>query len=251
MSKLRVLIVDDEPLARLRLRTLIAAEPDLVLVGEAMDGLEAVSALRGDVDVVFLDVQMPELDGFQVLDSLASVDLPRVVFVTAFNEHAVRAFEVNALDYLVKPFENQRFQQMLQKLRAMQDEGSRHQRMLTARAALHRYATRLAVRHDGGYEIISVDDIDCIGAKRNYVLLHIGVEKRVLRTTMNEIEHRLDPRQFIRIHRGVIVNLDSVRSIRPHNTTRFKVVLKDGSEHTSSRTYRPRVAALLRAGREP
>lgn len=249
MDVIRTLIVDDEPLARQRLRVLLQPERGFRVIGEARDGIEALDVISGGVvDLVFLDIEIPRLDGFELLDCVAGVDLPHVVFVTAFQEHAVRAFDANALDYLVKPFDNERFHRTLDRIQRAVGRGTSQEQLTRLRADLGRYATRLAVRHGSGYDLIEVARIEHVSAERNYVGLHVGGEVRLLRQTMNELQTRLDPAAFVRVHRSAILNISRIRTIEPDQSTEFLITLMDGTRIRSSRTYRRNVAALVHAG---
>lgn len=241
MKAYRVLIADDEPLARARLRVLLRGATDFAVVAEAGNGLEAVEALgTTDVDVAFLDVQMPLLDGFEVLDSAGVQDL-HVVFVTAYEEHAVRAFDASAVDYLVKPFRNDRFHACLQKIRERTSAAG------VPPAAAGRYARRLAVRNRGVHQLIPVEAIDWIGNRRNYAVLHVEGRRHLVRSTLSRLESRLDPQQFVRVHRSMIVNAARIRTVQPLEDGNFAIVLEDGTDLRSSRAYRQRVAELIRA----
>lgn len=237
--KLTALIADDEPLARERVRTLLAAEPDIEVIAEAADGREAVAAVRRQrPDLLFLDVQMPELDGFQVLTELSSTaaaamaPLPAVIFVTAFDEHAVRAFEVHALDYLLKPFKPARFRAALAHVREQlarqptgEDASRRILELLEARDATVEYLARIAVRDRDRTRFVKVADIDWIEASGNYVVIHAGRENHVLRETLAAIEAQLSPREFFRVNRSALVRLDRVREVEPTFNDEHVVVL--------------------------
>jgi two-component system LytT family response regulator len=250
--KIRTLIVDDEPLARERLRQLLATESDIEVVGECGDGREAVEAIRRDSpDLVFLDIQMPELDGFGVLAGLGGVPQPEIVFVTAFNQHALRAFEVHALDYLLKPFDRERFQVALERARtrlAHARSGDLN-RKLTALLAEMRPETkpvdRLAVKTGSKVLFVRTVDIDWIEAADNYISLHIGNETHLLRETMNAIESRLDPSRFLRISRSAMVNIERVRELQPMFHGDYAVILRNGTRLSLSRTYRDRLQQLM------
>jgi two-component system, LytTR family, response regulator len=253
MAELRVLLVDDEPLVRRGLRDFLEGVTDAVVVGECGTGTEALGFLqREPVDLVFLDVQMPELDGVTVAAALADAG-PAVVFVTAFSEHAIRAFEVNAVDYLLKPFDRERFLQALQRVRdrragAVDRElGERLTAVLAALTPATSYAERLLVRSDGRIRLVPVGDIDWIEAADNYVRLHAGAERHLLRETMASLETRLDPDRFGRIHRSAMVNLASVRELQPTFNGEYTVFLRSGARLTLSRGYRD--ALLQRLGR--
>jgi two-component system LytT family response regulator len=235
---LRAFIVDDEPLARRRLRALCAREADVEVVGEAGDGASAVAAIRADrPDLVFLDVHMPELDGFGVLAAL-SPPAPAIVFVTAYDAYALRAFEVNALDYLLKPFDGARFHETLRRARAAagRDDG---------RGKLEAALRLLAVKDDGRVQLVRDDDIDWIEAADNYVCVHAGRATHVLRSTLTAVESRLDSSRFARIHRSTLVRLDRIRELRPATRNEMLAVLRDGTCLPVSRTYAPRLRALL------
>jgi len=254
---LRVLIVDDEALAREKLRTLLQGELDIELVGECGDGAAAVSAIgRLAPDLVFLDVQMPEVDGFGVLEALGPRTLPAVIFVTAYDKYALRAFEVRALDYLLKPFDRARFHKALARART-ELERDRHGGALDRRlrtlledvTGQRRYARRLVIRDAGRVFFLRVEELDWIEAAGNYARLHVGGDTHLMRETMKALEARLDPDSFVRIHRAAIVNLDRVKELRSRFRGEYNVVLKDGREIASSRTQSERLRALLRGAR--
>lgn len=254
MAELRVLIVDDEPPARERIRGLLADSRDIAIIGECESGLEAVSAIRELApDLVFLDVQMPGLDGFGVLDALQGERLPALVFVTAYDAYAVRAFEVHALDYLLKPFDRDRFEATLERARHTLS-GSIGEAMASvavplAEGELDRPPLRrLLGRREGRLIVLRVPEIDYIGSAANYVSLHVGKEHFLVRETLQSLEGRLDPDQFIRIHRSTIVNLDRVQEIEPYFHGDYIVRLRDGQRLTLSRTYRERVQRHLGKG---
>jgi two-component system LytT family response regulator len=250
---IRTLIVDDEPLARERLRTLLAAEPDVALVGECGDGQEAVRAIEEhQPDLVFLDIQMPELDGFGVLASIKPPRLPEVIFVTAFNQHALRAFEVHALDYLLKPFDRERFQTALERARtrlAQARSGELNQKLTALLAEIRpepKTTDRLAVKTSGKVLFVKTSDIDWIEAADNYVSLHVGAESHLLRETMGALEARLDPKQFLRISRSTIVNLERVKELQPMFHGDYTVILRNGTRLGLSRNYRDKLQALMK-----
>jgi len=250
--RIRTLIVDDEPLARERLRSLLADESDIDLVGECGDGQEAVLAIeQHQPDLVFLDIQMPELDGFGVLSAVETPRLPEVIFVTAFNQHALRAFEVHALDYLLKPFDRERFQTALGRARtrlAQARSGELNQKLTALLAEMRpepRTTDRLAVKTTGKVLFVKITDIDWIEAADNYVNLHVGTESHLLRETMSALEARLDPKQFLRISRSTIVNLERVKELQPMFHGDYTVILRNGTRLGLSRTYRDRLQALI------
>jgi two-component system LytT family response regulator len=246
----RALIVDDEPLARRGVALRLKRFSDVEIVGECGDGSSAVrTILELSPDVVFLDVQMPGMDGFEVLRALPSQDLPSVIFLTAYEQHAVRAFEVNALDYLLKPVDDQRFGNALQRARQVKDAGSRIQmaerilRMLEADSP--RYVSRFPVRVGSRIQIVLTDDIEWIAAAGDYAELHGGDRCHLVRETMNSLELKLDPVQFMRIHRSRIVRVGCVREFRAIDNREYLVKLSDGSEHRSSRSYADRLNSWL------
>jgi two-component system LytT family response regulator len=257
-TNLRVLIVDDEPVARQRLRRLLSEIDDVQLVGECKNGREAVARITEDrPDLVLLDVQMPMMDGFAVLRSLPEDAMPIIIFVTAFDEHATAAFDVHALDYVVKPVEAERFRIAVERARrqlSMESTVERHQRLIDllreqsadapqspepATAATRR-PQRLLINEDGRRFFVAVADIEWIEAYGNYVRLHVGAKTHLLRATMSHVESSLDPTQFGRIHRSSIVNLLAVREIQPWFSGEHIVILKDGTKLKLSRNYRDR-----------
>jgi two-component system LytT family response regulator len=243
--KIQALIVDDERLARKRIRSLLKNERDVEVVGECADGAEALAAIRKQSpDLVFLDVQMPEMDGFQVLQEVGGDRMPAVVFVTAYDKYALRAFEVHALDYLLKPFDEDRFGEALRRAKEQVLGGSNgelHGRLIALIEHLRsgeRYVDRLLVKASGRVLFLKTEDIDWIEAAGNYVRLHVGKESHLLRETMNTIETRLDPAHFLRIHLSTIVNLDRIKEMQPWFSGEYVVLLKDGTELRLSRGYR-------------
>jgi two-component system LytT family response regulator len=240
----RILIVDDEALARERLRTLLAGEADCEVVGECSNGLETLQRFETDPpDLLFLDVQMPELDGFEVLEALGDERRAAVVFVTAYDQYALRAFEVHAVDYLLKPFDRERFRWALQRARAdlaWSDRGSAPQvRALLADVRKSRaHAERLLVRHAGRIFFVPVADVAWIQAAGNYVELHAGRERHLLRETMKRLETRLDPARFVRIHRSTLVNLERIRSVSVGPAGEHVVELADGTTLPVGRGFR-------------
>jgi two-component system, LytTR family, response regulator len=252
MKKLRTVIVDDEPLARERLASLLSAEPDIEIVRQCRDGEEAVSAIdQLTPDLVFLDVQMPALNGFEVIEAVGPDKMPLVIFVTAYDQHALRAFQVRALDYLLKPFDRERFQEALQRARAhiQRDEtGDLGRRLLALVKDLRRdqpKTDRLVVKSGGRLFFLRTDEIDWIEAAGNYVRLHVGTASHLLRETMNSIEARLDPEKFFRIHRSRIVNMERIQEMQPWLNGEYAVVLRNGTRVTLSRGYREKLQERL------
>lgn len=248
---IRTLIVDDEPLARERLHTLLAVEQDIEVIGESGDGQSAVRMIRELApDLVFLDVQMPELDGFGVLGALRPKEIPAIVFVTAYDEYALRAFDVRALDYLLKPFDRGRFQRALSRARAdLRGDRDRIARSLTALLeelqSERQGLDRIVIKSSGRIVFLRTEEIDWIEAAGNYVKLHAGGTAHLLRETMKGIEGKLDPRTFVRVHRSRIVNLDRVRELQPWFHGEYVITLEDGTELTSGRSYSDTLQGLL------
>jgi two-component system LytT family response regulator len=246
------LIVDDEPLARTRIRSLLEKEPDLTVIGECGDGQQAVAMVNElQPDLLFLDVQMPALDGFGVLEALGVERMPAVIFVTAYDRYAIRAFDVHALDYLLKPFDRERFQRALGRARAQlqRDEKLAASEKLLALIedvqAQRKPLQRLVIKSAGRVFFLRLEEIDWIEAAGNYLKLHVGSETHLLRETMNALEGRLNAEQFVRIHRSTIVNLDRIQELQPWFHGDYRVVLRDGTQLTLSRGYRQKLQELL------
>ncbi|MDX2180198.1 MAG: LytTR family DNA-binding domain-containing protein [Bryobacteraceae bacterium] len=239
---IETLIVDDERLARQRLRRLLETQPDIAIAGECASGPEAADFLdQRPVDLLFLDIQMPEMDGFAFLESRIAQKSPVVVFVTAHDEHAVRAFEVSALDYLLKPFDEERLDRCLQRIRAHFEV----QRSAGIAGPNKPRPNRLAVRSSGKVFFVRMDDIDWVEAADNYIVLHLGGETHILRETMNSIQSRLDPRKFIRVHRSRIVNVERIKELQPWFHGEYMIVLNDGTQLTLSRNYREKLMEFM------
>jgi two-component system LytT family response regulator len=282
--KIRALVVDDEPLARDGVRLRLEREADFEVLGERGNGVEAVDAIRELApDLVFLDVQMPGLTGFEVLEELGPARMPAVVFVTAYDQYAIRAFEANALDYLLKPFDDGRFAAALSRVRrrmAEQRDGELGRRLAVLladygrgfdasspppapevsstdgssdsaaaedeRAA--RYVDRLVLKDASAVTFLPVADLDWVEADGDYMRLHTAGKSRLMRCTMAELERKLHPDRFVRIHRSTIVNLDRIREMRPSFHGEYTVVLRDGTRLKLSRSYRDRLQVLVGEG---
>jgi two-component system, LytTR family, response regulator len=276
--KIRALIVDDEPLARERLRSLLQDESDIELSGEFENGTKAVDAIRKDApDLLFLDVQMPEMDGFGVLQAIGPDRVPAVIFVTAYDEYALRAFDANATDYLLKPFDQERFRRSLDRARSHLQMG-RAGNVNDKLQSLMRYlnidptqlsqlpqspsgtpqagtstqgnghsaqSDRLVVKSGGRVYFLKADEIDWVEAAGNYVRLHVSKDSHLLRETMNGIETKLDTRRFMRIHRSTIVNLERIKELQPWFHGDYVVLLRDGTRLTLSRGYRDKLQTVL------
>ena len=252
MKKIKVLVADDEPLARERLSGLLGQEPDIEVVGQARDGEEAVTAIHDDSpDLVFLDVQMPQMSGFDVIEAVGSDKMPPVIFVTAYDQHALKAFQVRALDYLLKPFDRERFRDALSRARKQlerDENGDLGRRLLALVKDLRRdqpKSDRLVVKSGGRLFFLRTDEIDWVEAAGNYVRLHVGPGSHLLRETMNAIEGRLDPEKFFRIHRSRIVNMERIQELQPWLNGEYAVLLRTGTRLTLSRGYREKLQDRL------
>jgi two-component system LytT family response regulator len=245
MSKLRVLIVDDEPLARRGLRVRLERVRDIDVAGEAASGSEAVSAIETlRPDVVLLDVQMPELDGFDVVDAIGADEMPVTIFVTAYDAHAIRAFDAHALDYLLKPVDDERFARAIERARervAERGARTRERALGEMLASPVRQESRIVLRDRGRVIVLAHADVDWISAEGDYVRVFAGGRGYLVRHTMVAMEARLDPKDFARIHRSAIVNVSRVREIRAHGDRDYIVVLRDDTKLKMSRSYRDRL----------
>jgi two-component system LytT family response regulator len=250
--KITALIVDDEPLAREKIRRLLRSEPDVEIVGEAVSGEEAARLIENlKPDLVFLDIQMPEMNGFEVLKTVKNERMPAVIFVTAYDKYAIKAFEVHALDYLLKPFDRERLQTAVRRVRE-QIEANRHgdldERLISLLSNLKpekEYPERLVLKTAGRVFFIKTSDIDWIEAAGNYVKLHIGRDAHLLRETMNKIETKMNPEKFLRIHRSSLVNIDRIKELNPLFNGDYLVILQDKTELTLSRNYHDRLRQLF------
>ena len=253
--KVRTLIVDDEELGRKRIRKLLSLESEFEIVGESRDGHDAIRAIEKFApDLVFLDVQMPELGGFDVLAQIAPEKMPVIIFATAYDEFALKAFEAQALDYLLKPFDDERFAQSLQRARTYLNGNEsveikeRLAKLVNGLPNQGKYLSRVAVKCSGRVLFLKAGEIDWIEAAGNYVNLHVGKESYLLRGRMSELEKRFDPEQFFRIHRSTIVNLDRVKELQLLFKGEGIVVLKDGQQLSASRSCSQRLQAFLEPG---
>jgi two-component system LytT family response regulator len=250
----RTLLVDDEPLALDNLRVGLEGHEDIEIIGEAGDGRLAVQLIRSlEPDLVFLDVQMPDMDGFAVLRELADVELPEIVFVTAFDQHALRAFDVHALDYLLKPFDDERFDECVRRAishvrvhrqgelrRALQALLRQVAPEATGEADYSRseYIERITVRGQAGIHFVATTDVDWLETTGNYVRIHAGGRQHLIRSTLNDLLERLDPRRFVRIHRSTAVNMSRIREVQPWSSGDYIAILHDGHKLKVSRTYK-------------
>jgi two-component system, LytTR family, response regulator len=268
-ERIKVLLVDDEPAARRGVRLLLGREQDVDVVGEASTSADAVRMI-GELrpDLVFLDVQMPEFDGFGVIERVGAASMPPVIFVTAFDEYALKAFEVSAVDYLLKPYEDVRFYSAMERGRvAVRNRASRDvQKKLEQLLSLMKSASplqdaktneasklarpdgpmdRVLIKSGGEIYFLSAEEIDWIGAEGDYMVFNVSGKRHLLRETMAKLEAKLDPKRFIRIHRSTIVNLDRVKKLSPGFVGEYAVILHDGTKLKLSRGYQGRLQDLL------
>jgi two-component system LytT family response regulator len=252
MTVIRVVTVDDEPLARERVSTLVRESEGLELVGEGNNGIEALDLItRLEPDLLFIDVEMPELSGFGVIAALDEARVPAVIFITAFEQYALKAFEVGAVDYLQKPVTRQRFAAAV--ARAKERLGRRPpdygQTLVTSATVAERargFRTRFVVRRGNTHHIVPADQVDWLDVADNYLSLHVGPKTHLWRGTMKQAEDELDPERFVRIHRSVIVAVDRILTVRTHDSGGHVIELEGGVQLRSSRQYADRVRALLR-----
>lgn len=249
---MRIVIADDETLAREKLRLMLDAEPDVQVLAECQDGTEALQALTTyKPDLLMMDIQMPNLDGFEVLSKSPTADMPMVIFTTAYDRHAVRAFEAHALDYLLKPFDQERLHDAVDRARAellKADDREATRRILSylsETAGKQRSDRRLVIKSGGRVLFLNFDEIDWLEAAANYVKINVGKQSYLLRKGIGEIADRLDPGQFVRIHRSTIVNIERIKELQPVNSGEYIVVLKDGKELSCSRGYRAGLQQLI------
>ena len=249
-NRIRAVIADDEMLARKFIRRMLKDEPDVEIVGECANGKEAVSMIRSEKpDLIFLDVQMPEKDGFAVLQSIP--ELPEIIFTTAYEQYAIRAFELHALDYLLKPFDQARFRDAIkhakEHLRSARDKDVRRQidALLQSVEKKPQYLERLVIKSGGRISFLSTDEINWIEADDKYVHLHTSKINPMVRQTLNAMEAQLDPKKFKRIHRSAIVNVARIKELQPMFNGEHSVVLEDGTKLTLTRSYKDKLFELL------
>ena len=244
-TRIRALVIDDEPLARDMIREMLESDPHVEIIAECANGREAVAAIKSlSPDLIFLDIQMPELGGFEVLESLDSGSAPYVIFATAYDQYAVRAFEVHAFDYLLKPFDQERFDVAWQRARKqieLDRSGQRDQHILELLEELKagpRYLERLVIKTGGRVFFLNVEDVHCIEAEGNYVRVYDSGKHYLLRETISGLEEQLDPKQFLRIHRSAIVKIDKIKELQPWFHGEYRIILTNGKQLTLSRNYR-------------
>jgi two-component system LytT family response regulator len=260
-TAVRVLIVDDEPAARELVREMLKDEIQsgtVQVVGECEDGRAAIEAIEIEKpDLVFLDVQMPEIDGFAVLSAVSAHQLPFIIFVTAYDQYALRAFEVHALDYLLKPFDRERFDHAFERAKRIivsERKGELSERILTfleergaqtsGAAPAQQYLERLVIKTDGRVFFLRADEIEWIEAEGNYVSLHVGKRAYLFREAISSLETQLDPNRFRRIHRSTIVNIDRIKELQPMFRGEYLIIMRDGKELKLSHSYRDRLEQL-------
>ncbi len=265
-ESIRVLIVDDEPLARKRIRDLLAERDEFEIIGECSNGKNAIKEIEKNVaDLVFLDIQMQDMDGFEVLEKLETDSLPTIIFATAYDKYALRAFEVHAVDYLLKPFDDERFEETLnhvhkqikkdqieglsEKLASLLSDFNKSKDKKESEKAnknkTQTYQKRLVIKSTGKISFIEIEDIDWIGAEGSYVSLNINGKSHLMRGTLKKLEEMLNPEQFLRIHRSTIINVSAVQELKPHFHGEYVVILKNGKRLKLSRSYRESAEQLL------
>lgn len=251
-DKIRVLIVDDEPIAREGVRVQLLKYADVIVSGEAANGLEAVAAIRELVpDIVFLDVQMPGMSGFEVLEALGTRNLPAIVLVTAYDKYALQAFEINAIDYLLKPFDAERFARAFERARRELEKtraaaiNQRLQTLLETVLPQKKFLDRMVVKASGRIFFLPIAEIDWIEAADNYARLHVGRESHLIRETLSSLESRLNPELFLRIRHSAIVNITHIRELHPLFKGEYEILLQNGAKLVTSRRYRGKIASLL------
>jgi two-component system, LytTR family, response regulator len=251
-ARLKLLIVDDEPLARERIREMLRADPQIEVIGDCSNGDDAIRAVRASrPDLLLLDIQMPGTDGFGVLEALEPDEIPCVIFITAYDQYAVKAFEVYALDYLLKPFDRERFTKAIERAKQhvlKERTESLNDRVLAVLNEIKNkpeYLERLVIRTNGHIFFIKTEEIDWLEAEGNYVRLHSGKESYLLRDAISSLENQLDPKKFLRIHRSAIVNINRIQELQPWFHGEYRVILQDGVQLTLSRSYRDKLNELV------
>ena len=255
-KKIRVLVVDDEPPARRKLVRWCSQDPEIEVIGTCANGFEALEVLAAPgVDVVFLDVQMPQLSGFDVIRQVPEASRPLVIFATAYDQYAVDAFQLHAIDYLLKPYDHVRFTQAVQRAKRqlqhkqVQDVNTQLSALLKAMVQPKPYLSHFTIRHQDHIKLLKVEEVNWITAEGNYVKLHLNNEvNHLIRDSIGKLADRLDPRRFPRIHRSTIVNLENVEGFYPASHGDYTVALKDGTQLFMSRTYKNKMRDLLQVG---
>ena len=250
MKGINVLIVDDEQPARKKIRSYLKQEEGIKSITEAENGVQAVPMIQGkNPDLVFLDIQMPGMNGFEVIEAVGVKNMPAVVFVTAYDEYAIEAFEVQAVDYLLKPYDQERFKKSLSRALEQIQSGSKEffalKRLLSEVSKETRYLRRIMVKKGSRFFFINANEVIYISAYEKYINVHTNEATHLIRDTMNRMESRLDPKNFARIHRSYIVNMDSIKEMQPWSHGDYIVVLKDGTKLNLSRRYRDNLLGKL------
>lgn len=250
--RLRAVIVDDEMLARQIIREMLEHDPEVEIAAECVNGREAVEAIQThQPDLLFLDIQMPEVAGFEVLEALKGEQLPIVIFVTAYDQYAVRAFDYHALDYLLKPFDRERFEMAVSRAKAQvrrERNGELDRRIVALLEALKaeaKYVERLVIKNGGRVFFLETGEINWVEAEGNYVRLHTDKKAHLLRETISSLEEQLDPKKFLRVHRSTIVRIDSIRELQPWFHGEYHIILHNGTKLTLSRNYREQLQSVL------
>ncbi|MCO6510671.1 MAG: LytTR family transcriptional regulator DNA-binding domain-containing protein [Aridibacter famidurans] len=250
----KALIVDDEPPAREIIRRMLEEDDEIEIAGECSNGAEAIEAIaETGPDLMFLDIQMPEVDGFELLEACGEEKMPAVIFVTAFNRYAVKAFEVSAVDYLLKPFDHERMAMALERAKSNLRERSDAERSEQVLDLLNRLTggrerlRRFVIKNNGRILLVPAEDVDWIESDGNYLILHCGNDRHLIRETLKSMEERLDPETFFRIHRSTIVNIDSVKELQKHFNDEHVVLMRSGKELILSRRYRGKLGEKLGA----
>lgn len=251
-NRIRAIIVDDELLARRIIREMLADDTEVEIVAECVNGREAVEAIQTlKPDLLFLDIQMPEVAGFEALEALKGERMPIVIFVTAYDQYAVRAFEYHALDYLLKPFDRERFEAAVARAKAQtrrERNGELDRRILALLEALsneNKYLERLVIKNGGRVFFLETGEIEWVEAEGNYVRIHTEKKSHLLRETIGGLESQLDPKQFLRVHRSHIVRIDSIRELQPWFHGEYHIILHNGTKLTLSRNYREQLQHVL------
>lgn len=249
---IRAVIADDEALARRFIRRMLKDDRDVEIVGECSNGRETVATIRKqNPDVVFLDVQMPEMDGFAVLESIETEEMPEIIFATAYEQYAIRAFDLHALDYLLKPFDQARFKDAIKHAKERFYSNRQSEGRMQINALLEsiknnpQYLDRLMIKASGRITFLSIDEINWIQADDKYVHLHTGKISPMVRQTLSAMEAQLDPKKFRRIHRSAIVNLGRIKELQPLFSGEHSILLEDGTKLTVSRNYRDKLFEVL------
>lgn len=252
---IRALVIDDEPLAREMIREMLEGDSDVEILAECANGAEAVRAIKSlTPDLVFLDIQMPELGGFEVLEAVNGGHRPYVIFATAYDRYAVRAFEVHAFDYLLKPFDQERFDIAWQRAKTqikLDRNDDRDEHILSLLEQLRsgpKYLERLVIKSGGRVFFLNIQDIQCIESQGNYVCVYDTTKHYLLRETISGLEQQLDPKQFLRIHRSAIVKLDKIKEMQPWFHGEYRIILENGKQLTLSRNYRANLQQVVGAG---